>query len=175
MSSPGRGLLRLVRGGVLAGCCATLSLTAHAAGGGSADLAPGVLLVALLLAAVCVAAADRRRGLGGIVAVVGVSQVVFHLLAGVGAHHAPAVGGGTAMVTAHVLVALAVSAALAGGERLLWSLFALLGVRRAVRLGRPLPPAHPRPALPVPVRPVSLRPAFPRSGAVWRGPPLLSN
>lgn len=177
VASPGRGLVRLARGTSLAGFCATLSLTAHVVAGGRWHMAPGMLVLSLLLAAVCVAAADRRRGFAGILTVVGLSQVVFHLLAGGGGHHHGAGSGGgsgAGMVLAHAVAAVLVSAGLAHGERLLWSLYALLGVRRAAVLFRPLPVRRPSARPAGPGRIVPARSAFPRAGAVWRGPPVLS-
>jgi hypothetical protein len=155
-----------------------LSLTAHVAGGGQPHLSPGLLVMAALLAVVCVAAADRRRGAAGIVAVLGISQLMFHLLSAGGEH-----GGATSatvipspgMVLAHVLAAAAVGVVLAQGERLIWSLVALCGVLRAILLVR-VPHARRPVSAPVPVagRVMRRRWVFPRSGPVWRGPPSTS-
>lgn len=176
--SPGRGLLRLVRGGVLATFCLLMSVGAHVAAGGSPPLSPGLLLCAALLAVICVAAADRRRGFAGIVAVAGVSQVVFHLLSAGGEHGGAAsvVTPAAGMVLAHVVATVVIGAALACGERLVWSLAALCGVVRTLLLVRSCPPAEPAPAgaafaAPRPVRWWILA----RSGPAWRGPPVLSN
>ncbi|WP_141711888.1 hypothetical protein [Jiangella alba] len=178
MPSPGRGLPRLVRGAVLATFCLLMSMGAHVAAGGSPPLSPGLLLCAGLLVVSCVAAADRRRGFGGIVTVAGVSQVVFHLLSAGGDHggSAAVVTPGPGMVLAHVVATLVVGAALACGERLVWSLAALCGVVRALRLVRCCPPPGPAPAAaafaaPRPVR----RWILARSGPAWRGPPVLSH
>lgn len=178
MSSPGQGAWRWVRGSVLAGLCLTLSLFAHVVAGGALDLSPVMLFAAGLLAGMCVAAADRQRSLAGIIVVVGLSQVVFHLLAGMHAHGGThgSTGSDTAMVLTHTLAALLVSVAVAHGERLIWSIFALLGLRRVARLIRlrPSPPARrPAPTHVLPLVP-SLASAFPRACAPWRGPPLLS-
>lgn len=178
VSSPGRGLLRLTRGIALAGVCMTLSMTAHVVGGGRWSLSPGVLLMTALLAGICVAAADRQRGFRGILTVVGLSQVVLHLLPG-GAHSHVESGSAVLtvnMVAAHAVVTPVISMFLALGERLVWSLFALLSLRRVARL---LTGLHPdvggRSAPPAPMWAASLRPAFPRADPAWRGPPLLSN
>jgi hypothetical protein len=179
---PGRGLLRFARGGVLAGFCLLLSLTAHVAGGGAPHLSSGLLVAGALLAVVCVAAADRQRGLGGIVAVLAVSQVLFHLLSA-GGEHGAAVSGtvsGTvspsiAMVAAHALAAAVVGLLLAQGERLVWSLVALCGVLRAILLVRLTlvgPPGTP--PVPAPERATVRQGVCPRSGPVWRGPPVPS-
>lgn len=176
MSSPGRGALRWLRGSVLAGWCLTLSLVAHIVAGGAVDLSPVMLFAAGLLAGMCVAAADRQRGLAGIVVVVGLSQVVFHLLAGGHAHaSAAAPGASSAMLAMHTLAALVISAAVADGERLIWSLFALLGLRRVPRLIVPRPTGARPASAPVVVTVRACVVAFPRASAPWRGPPLLSN
>lgn len=175
--SPGRGLPRLVRGAVLAMFCLLMSMGAHVAAGGRPPLSPGLLLCAGLLAVICVAAADRRRGFAGIVAVAGVSQVVFHLLSAGGEHGGSAVvvTPGAAMVLTHVVATVVIGAALACGERLVWSLASLCGVVRALLLVRCCPPPGPAPAgaafaAPRPAR----RWVLARSGPAWRGPPVLS-
>jgi hypothetical protein len=162
----------VVRGSVLSGFSLLLSVSSHAVAGGSAHLSAGSVAGGLLVAAVSVAAADAQRRFRDIVAVVGLSQVALHVMAGgghagAGVAAAPEVG----MVAAHVLAAVLVSAVLAHGERLIWSLFSLLRVPRAQRLFRcvrTVATAVPEPRFPEPPR---LRPAFPRPGAGWRGPP----
>ncbi|TDC50019.1 hypothetical protein E1212_16495 [Jiangella ureilytica] len=178
MPPPGRGLPRFVRGAVLAGFCLLLSLTAHVAGGGAPHLSSGLLVAGALLSAVCVAAADRQRGLGGIVAVLAVSQVVFHLLSAGGEHGAAANGTVTpsvSMVAAHALAAVVVGLLLAHGERLAWSLVALRVVLEAILLVRVtlVPPPSP-PLVPAAARCPVRQGVFPRSGPAWRGPPVLS-
>lgn len=175
---PGRGLLRFVRGGVLAAFCLLLSLTAHVAGGGAPHLSSGLLVAGALLSVVCVAAADRQRGPGGIAAVLAVSQVLFHLLSAGGEHGAAASGTvapSLTMVAAHALAALVVGLLLAHGERLVWSLVALCGVLRAILLVRLTlvgPPGTP--LVPAAERATVGQGAFPRSGPAWRGPPVPS-
>jgi hypothetical protein len=169
---------------VLAGSCLLLSLTAHVAGGGAPHLSSGLLVAGALLSVVCVAAADRQRGLGGIVAVLAVSQVLFHLLSAGGEHAAAggavmpigAVTPSIAMVAAHVLAATVVGLLLAHGERLVWSLVALCGVLLAVLLVRPtvVGPSGAPPAPAAEGSAVVRRRVFPRSGPVWRGPPVPS-
>lgn len=174
---PGRGLPRFVRGGVLAGFCLLLSLTAHVAGGGAPHLSPGLLVAGALLAVVCVATADRQRGLGGIVAVLGTSQVLFHLLSAGGEHGgtvSATVTPGASMVLTHAVAAAIVGVLLAHGERLVWSLVALCGVLWAIRLVRLLVTPPGAPPVPAVERANLPRGIFPRSGPAWRGPPVLS-
>ncbi len=148
-------------------------MTSHATAGGSTHLSAGSVVGGLLLAAVSIAAADAQRRFRDIVVVVGLSQVVLHLVAD-GSHAGPGVvaAPGIGMIVAHAIAAVVVSAVLAHGERLIWSLFSLLRVPFAHRLFRcsaSVPPARPRPRFSQPPR---LLPAFPRPGAGWRGPPL---
>ncbi len=176
---PGRGLPRFVRGGVLAGFCLLLSLTAHVAGGGTPHLSPGLLVAGALLAVVCVAAADQQRGLGGIVAVLGTSQVLFHLLSAGGEHGgtvSATVTPGASMVLAHAVAAAIVGVLLAHGERLIWSLVTLCGVLRAILLACQPPHTAPAGTPPAPALERANLPqgVFPRSGPAWRGPPALS-
>lgn len=165
----------MLRGGFLAVLCLAVSLLGHAAGGGAVRVTAGLVVGGLILAATCIAVAGAQRGFAGIATVTIAGQLFLHLLAGTEAHHghAGAAPAGPGMVAAHVLAALAVSAFVADGERLVWTLCALVTTRRLnilLDVTAPAPPsAAPSPAavasVPVPKH------AFPRQGATWRGPP----
>src|SRR5690606_31744375 len=155
--------------------CLALSLGAHSAGGGQVHVSPVVVLYGLLLSAICIAAADAQRGFAGIFAVMAVSQVVLHLVASGGAHHGAAtaaVAPDAAMVVARAVGALALSAMLAYGERILWALYSILLLPLAALAVRGVP-APPRTAavrgFSEPVLPCGV---FPAGGATWRGPPV---
>ncbi|WP_166349141.1 hypothetical protein [Phytoactinopolyspora limicola] len=173
MTSPGVGHARVARGLTLSGLCLLLSLLAHVGAGGSIHVSLGLVLGGLGLSAICVAAADARRGFGAIIAVVGVSQIVFHLLAGLGGHHTHSVGQATTpvMLTYHAVATVLISAMLTKGETLIWSLFSLLRITTAWRLVQP-PPSRPswiRPTgLSAPRRMTSV---YTRQCASLRGPP----
>lgn len=163
----------MVRGALLSGACLALSLAAHSAGGGDLHLPLGVVVFGLLLSGLCVAAADTRRSFGGILAVMAISQVVLHLVAGASAHHggsAIANPPGLGMVAAHVVGALVTSAVLAHGERTVWTLWSLLRVT-VVTPDLPVIPTPPRTwGSRAPERVRAFR-AFLKGGAEWRGPP----
>lgn len=72
--------LRVVRGVALAVTSATLAVAAHAVGGGMVPDVGLLLLPTLGLAAVGVALADRRRGLGVILPTLGAAQLATHTL-----------------------------------------------------------------------------------------------
>jgi hypothetical protein len=178
--SPGQGLLRCTRAGVLVGLTVLVSLGGHVLGGGVVRASAPMVLGVLALAGICVAAAESRRGFGEIFAVVLLAQPVLHLLASMGGHHhgstAPASGDGLGltpvMIGAHVLAAAALSVLLACADRLLWA-FAALARRVA------LPPV-PTPLLvlrcgPVPLVLVTL-PALSalRDAPLRRGPPSVA-
>jgi hypothetical protein len=174
--SPGRGVLRWTRAGVLVGLTVSVSLGGHVLGGGAVALSPPMLLGVLALAAMCVAAAESRRGVGEIFAVVLVSQPVLHLLASMGHHHAAAVapshdlGVSPGMVVAHVLAAAALSVLLASADRLVWWFAAF--ARRATVLPLPaLLPPRARPPIPPLLGDLPARTAL-RASPLRRGPPV---
>ena len=126
MQTPGRGTARLARGLLLAAGCLMIPSAGHALVGGELGLSGPYMLVAVLLAAMCVALADRRRDLPFIAAVVGLSQPVLHVLLSLSAHgDADPWHGGLPMVAAHAVAASVVSVLLAGGEQALWVLGSL--------------------------------------------------
>jgi hypothetical protein len=98
--------------GVLVGACSGLfAMAAHALAGGNVPTGPTLVLIALVCAAVgAFAGADGRLPAGGLIAAVGVGQLLTHIvLALTGGHH----GGGhevvpsAPMVFAHALAAVA--------------------------------------------------------------------
>lgn len=143
MVNPGRGGWRLLRGLSLASACLTMSLTAHAAGGGAVHLSPGLVVGGLALSVICVAAAESRGSFGGILSIVVVSQVVLHLFAAAGAQHADAapgmVGLTGAMAGHHAVAAVVVSLLLAHGDRLIWAFWSLARLPQITVLGTPVP------------------------------------
>ena len=169
----------MARGLTLAASCLLLSAGAHAvAGGGAPELEPALLGPALL-SAVCVAAADRRRGFAGILGVVAVSQPVLHVLLSLS--HDPAAAAvalpGLGMVLAHAVAGLVVAALLAGTEAVLWGFAALsatvlLRQPRRVHAGLPaVLTAFDAPVLPTPARrPYAL---LLSRGLSRRGPPVV--
>ncbi|TDC50018.1 hypothetical protein E1212_16490 [Jiangella ureilytica] len=170
-AGPGRGLARFGRGFLLAQVCLALSAGAHAAAEGTVHLTDGMLFAWLLLSALCVAAAERRRNLAGIATVVVVSQVVLHLLAPISTHDVATAAPSAEMIGWHVVAALLASLLLAHGERLAWAVWSLAGPPRV-----PLT-LHPVPAVagPAPVGWVRRVPVHGRvhsGGATRRGPPV---
>lgn len=166
---PGRGAARVARGAVLATVCLALSLGGHAAGGGQVQLTEGLLFGGLLLSAICVAAAERRRTFAGIAAVVVVSQVVLHLVAQASTHTATTTQP-LEMIAWHGVAALVASVLLAQGERLAWDLWSLTRLPRIPRFVRLLPAVvRPLPDVAPAQRPAS--DTVLAGGATRRGPP----
>ncbi|MEQ7123051.1 hypothetical protein ABN034_00900 [Actinopolymorpha sp. B11F2] len=185
MSHPGRGLLRVARGGLLAVCCAMLALAGHVIGGGDVPKAHTWVAVAVLTGAGFSVLADRQRSFGQVLAGAVAAQAGFHLAfsltgPGAGDHAQPAAGGShgmglptdLAMVGGHLLAAAGTAALVTHGDTVLWSLVELLGLVRMPPLGAPL-------VVTVPCSPAPSPPDLPRPGASLcarahprRGPPL---
>jgi len=153
---PQRGVLRAVRGATLAVASALLAGTAHVAAGGSAPDGALATLLTLVVAAAGTALADRRRGAPALLAAVGTTQVLLHLLfEGLGTHPAGAAASQVhtpAMTAAHALAAGITALLLAGAESAVFTVAAAW--RRIVatvpqRVPSPLIPARP------PVRPIT--------------------
>ncbi len=153
MSSPGAGLLRVARGGLLACCCTALALLGHVDGGGAPPPLPLLVAVTLLVGSALTILADRRRQFREILVAALGAQVVFHvafsLAAAPGAarhgahlgtrllpdsatllpvHLAFPVPDGAAMVAGHVLAAAATAVLVSRGEDVVWALFHLFGL-----------------------------------------------
>lgn len=129
MTSPARGFLRFVRGGVLAAACTLCALGGHALAGGAI---PGLAALVVIgwLGACFVLLADRRRGFGAILLGSAASQVVFHTafaLSGTHTGHGgtagPSVVPDAAMLSGHAVAAVCIAALLAYGESVLWGLY----------------------------------------------------
>lgn len=141
---------RVLRGLAAAGSSAALAVAAHAAAGGALPSTGLAVVLTTLLAGAGVALADRQRGLPSILAVVGGSQLTLHVLLDRLGHAHGAAGGGDAsalpsplMVVTHTVAAVMVAVLLAGAER---SVFALAAVLRWL-LGGVLPAPRPLPAM----------------------------
>jgi hypothetical protein len=133
--------VRLLRGSLLALCCALLALSGHLAGGGRASAALPLLVVAAALGSAFTIWADRQRSLGEIGAAALGSQVVLHTAfalcaSGGGPHEA---GWDARMVAAHVVAASALAWVLARGEAALWTLDRAVRAIASVRLLPRLP------------------------------------
>jgi hypothetical protein len=142
----GSGYGRVGRGLTLSVACLVVPVVAHAMAGGGIPAVGPLLFAAGLLAAACVALADRQLTVGGIASLLFASQPVFHVLLSLSAHGHGNRTSGVGMVVGHVIAAAALTVLLAGGESVLWSLAALSAVlfRRPTRIPQS-PSAAPRP------------------------------
>lgn len=144
MTSPARGVLRFVRGGVLAAVCTLCALGGHTLAGGAIP-GLGSLLVAGWLGACFVLLADRRRGFAGILTASVCSQVVFHVMfALTGAHtsHGSAVSTAipdAGMLAGHAVAAVGMAALLTYGESVVWGLHHAFRLVFVPRITLPLP------------------------------------
>ena len=142
---------RVLRGLTLSTACLLVPTTGHTVAGGGFPATGPFLFGTALLAAACVALADRRLTAGGIAALLLAAQPAFHVLLNLSGHshggHAMASSPG--MVAAHLVAAGVLTALLAGGESVLWSLAALSSVVLLQRVGGlmrlPESPGHVRP------------------------------
>jgi hypothetical protein len=145
VSHPGRGLLRIARGGILGVCCGVLALLGHLVGGGAAPPLPALAACTVLVGSGLSVLADRRRYFPHILGAAVTAQIVFHVAfsltarpgtgtAGVHAGLAGAAPGHHAddvsMVAGHLVAALAMAWLLAHGEAVLWAVFDLFGFVR---------------------------------------------
>lgn len=161
--------LRTLRGVVAATVATLTALFSHVAGGGELPGALGVAAPLVLAVPVCVALAGRRLSLARLGASVGLSQLLFHALFGIGGAAASAAGpagaahlhGGpidlgaaahpalhdSSMGIAHVLAAVVTIAALHRGEALLIAVAATTAHLVTVLVRVPATPVRaPRPA-----------------------------
>lgn len=167
MSSPDRGLLRVVRTAAIAFCVVGLSLAAHLLAGGGT---PGAATLLVTVAGVTLyAGALTRERLSGyqLIAVLGAGQVVLHtvfMLAG--GHHA----GGAIMIAAHAGAAVALGVALAYGERAVWGLWCWLHARLALPRVAPPEPAGPTTCL-ADTAVARAQLTWIGTSVMWRGPP----
>ncbi|MCP2260564.1 hypothetical protein LX15_004282 [Streptoalloteichus tenebrarius] len=167
----------MARGVALAVSSATLAVAAHAAAGGSVPDTGLAAVLTVLLAGAGTALADRRRGPVAILAALGGSQFLLHVLLqalaghGHGPHHAlPGFDPGL-MTAAHVGAALLTAGLLLGAERSVFAVATALAMLLPRRLS-PLPAWAPLRPVTVPAEPVS--PPFSvllRRVVARRGPP----
>jgi hypothetical protein len=163
---------RIVRGVSLAVVSAALAVAAHTVAGG---MLPDPGLTALLtvgVAAVGIAMADRRRGQGAILLVLGAAQLATHVLLSVAGHGMPDVVDPLVMTVAHAVAVLVAAVLLARADGVVFGLAGLLAMLLPRVLVTPPPPVGPRVSRRwvVPVdraTAVLLRLASPR-----RGPPV---
>jgi hypothetical protein len=170
--TPTTGALRVIRGASLAVTSAALAVAAHAvAGGGLPDPALTALLT-VGLAAFGTALADRRRGIGAVLLVLGAAQLATHVLLSVAEQNMMAGQMDTPLMTgAHVVAVLVTAALLATADAVVFRLAAVFSMLLPTVLVSPPPPAGPVTLIPAATpfhRPMStlLTLASPR-----RGPP----
>jgi hypothetical protein len=175
--SPGVGLLRGVRAGLLATVVVGLSLVSHQLAGGAA---PGVVpvLVLVMLTAVAIRGLLRSRlGLGRLLCLLGLGQLLLHftfeqcaLLAAAPAH-AHAADAPVPMLAAHVVATFAVSMVLTHADRALWALWSWLTMRSVPSTVLGVVDRRRGVLVLVPV--VSAPPAPGRGAVMGRAPPLV--
>jgi hypothetical protein len=158
--TPTKGTLRVCRGVVLAVASATLAIAAHGiAGGGMPGTAP-TLLLSFGVSATGIALANRRYSLGAVAVLLGVTQLVTHLLLSVDSGGmsgmSPETFNGLTMLGAHGAAVLITSLLLVWADTLL---FALAKALRRLR-----------PVLVTPA-PITVRRRCPRPSAAPRGLP----
>lgn len=118
MSSRFRAALpaRRVRGGLLAGCSAALTVSAHTLADGRLPQLPMTVLLTALVGWVSTAVAERTRGLRGILLVLGSAQLASHLMLSELSGHS---GGGFAMTAGHIVATLVTALVLTHAELVL--------------------------------------------------------
>ncbi len=176
--TPHHGALRAVRGGALAVTSTLLAVAAHVGGGGTAPDGALTVLLTLAVAAAGTTLADRRRGRVSLLAAVGATQLLLHLLLdGLGGHvHGPQAAAVDVpwMTAAHAAAAVLTALLLAGAES---ALFAVAAAWRRIVPVLPLrpvlvPETYRAPRFPVAV-PVLVRELHARLPP-RRGPPVRS-
>ncbi|MGW6005258.1 hypothetical protein ACWFNS_01490 [Oerskovia enterophila] len=179
MLSPGVGLLRGVRAGLLATAVVGLSLVSHGLAGGAPPGAVPVVVLVMVTAVLLRSLVGRRVGLPYLLGVLGLGQLAFHytfeqcaLLSSTSAPaHAHASDRPEVMLAAHVVATLVVSVFLTHADRVLWALWSWLTMR-SVPGAAPLPLARGRNLLFLP--PVLPVPTAPGRGSVrGRAPPVV--
>lgn len=118
VSSPFRVALpaRRSRGVLLAGCSAALTVSAHTFADGHLPQLATTVLLTVLIGWISTAAAERTRGFGGILLVLGSAQLVSHLVLGELSGHP---GGGVAMLASHAVATVLTALVLAHAESML--------------------------------------------------------
>lgn len=131
MTSPDRGLLRVVRAAAVVLCIVGVSLAGHVAAGGNV---PGAITLAGTVAAVAVYAAALTRdrlSIGELIGAIGAGQVLLHMafMTSGGEH-----GGGLAMVAGHAVATVVLALVLDRGEDAAWALWCWLRPRLSIPL-----------------------------------------
>lgn len=138
MQAPTTSNWRLLRGGVFALLATQLAAMAHAAGGGELPDLSVLLTVAVFVGGSVAALATRRWTWPWIWTALAASQLVFHLVFLVTAHHPGSIEGGR-MLVFHLLCVAVTAWVLSGGESALFRLYRVL--RRWIlpmRIGTPV-------------------------------------
>jgi uncharacterized membrane protein YeaQ/YmgE (transglycosylase-associated protein family) len=173
--------LRVVRGGLLGVSSGALAVTAHALGDGGLPDASLTIVLTALIGWVAAALATKTKGLPGILVVLGVGQLVMHLVLTVLMTHseheaaAPIVVHGDKMTAAHVSATVVTALLVTRAEALLR---VAAGVMRmllpVVWLPVPVPAAAPKPPLLFPAGASDLAGVLIRRVHGRRGPPAYS-
>ncbi|WP_367135603.1 hypothetical protein [Saccharothrix sp. HUAS TT1] len=167
---PTRGVARVVRCGAVGLSTGLLAVLAHASGGGHLPSLPHLLVFTLAMAWTCGPLTDRQLGFAELLGLVGVVQVAAHVFLAVLSRHPREVLPSPAVLLTHVAATTIVVAALAGFERAVFRLAAVLAAVLPRRLSPP--PAF------APLRiPIAAHPRHPLSEVLRRrtvprrGPP----
>ncbi|MHA7135187.1 hypothetical protein [Oerskovia turbata] len=135
MLSPGLGLLRGVRAGLLATVVVGLSLVSHRLAGGAAPGAVPVLVLVVLTAVAIRGLLRSRLAFGRLLCLLGLGQLLLHYafeqcaLLVTAPAHAHAADNPGPMLAAHVVATVAVSVILTHADRALWALWSWLTMR----------------------------------------------
>ncbi|MBK1784482.1 hypothetical protein [Prauserella cavernicola] len=171
-SSPSRAALPTARGVLLATSSAALAISAHGSADGEFPHLTTTILLTAVIGWAATAAADRTRGVAGVLLVLGSAQLAMHLVLTELSDHA---AGGMGMTLAHVVATVVTALLLAHAESMLLAAVATLYLfLPLVWSAPPVPSATPgrtvvRPAGGVAFAEVLLRRVHGR-----RGPPVLS-
>jgi hypothetical protein len=138
---PGRGDLRVLRGGLVGATAVALGVAGHTSAGGAppnAGIAAGLGILATVVAA---RLSRRRWTLASLVAGLALAQAIFHVAflagpAGSASAAEPAAGSGATMVAGHTVAAVCMAVLLRYGDGLWWRLAGLLS-RGVLALARP--------------------------------------
>ena len=179
MSSPGTGVVRLARTGVLAAVMVALSLASHLVAGGHPPEAWSLFPAAAIGVGTAYIATRRRTGFGTIFALLSIAQFGFHSLAEwcppwcvSDAHEMMEHADGSSMTAAHLVAALVSAGIVAYGDRILWMLWQWLTRHLTFT---PIPPQVVATSFNPFVLDRSVPPTRPATGALSRrGPPLIS-
>lgn len=139
--APTNGALRVCRGVGLAAASAALAIAAHGiAGGGMPGTVP-TLLLSLGVSATGIALASKRYSLGSVIVLLGVTQLVTHLLLSVESTDmsgmSPETFNGLAMLGAHATAVLITSFLVVWADTLLFALAGAMHRLLPITVGPP--------------------------------------